>query len=55
MTRGGVWTDVVGGTDIGVDTATDVAFTPDGGVVVIGTMTVVDGLNSDAWVRKYGP
>jgi cysteine-rich repeat protein len=50
-----IWTDVVGGMDMGIDTATDVAFTPDGGVVVIGTMTVVDGLNSDAWVRKYGP
>ncbi|MCY1055287.1 DUF4215 domain-containing protein [Nannocystis sp. SCPEA4] len=50
-----IWTDVVAGMNGGVDTATDVAFTPDGGVVVIGTMTVAPDLNSDVWVRKYGP
>jgi hypothetical protein len=50
-----IWTDVVAGMNGGPDGATDVAFTPDGGVVVIGTMTVVPELNSDVWVRKYGP
>lgn len=50
-----IWTDVVAGMNGGIDAATDVAFTPDGGVVVIGTMTVVPELNSDVWVRKYGP
>ncbi|MFY0535170.1 hypothetical protein [Nannocystis pusilla] len=50
-----VWTDVVAGMNGGVDGATDVAFTPDGGVVVTGTVTVAPDLNSDVWVRKYGP
>lgn len=50
-----IWTDIVAGENAGPDAATDVAFTPDGGVVVIGTMTVVPEINSDVWVRKYGP
>ncbi|HEY8377332.1 MAG TPA: hypothetical protein VIK91_12640, partial [Nannocystis sp.] len=50
-----IWSDLVAGMNAGPDGATDVAFTPDGGVVVIGTMTVVPKLNSDVWVRKYGP
>lgn len=50
-----LWTDAVAGMNGGPDAATDVAFTPDGGVVVIGTMTVAPELNSDVWVRKYGP
>ncbi|WP_434423440.1 DUF4215 domain-containing protein [Nannocystis pusilla] len=50
-----VWTNVVAGMNGGVDGATDVAFTPDGGVVVTGTVTVAPDLNSDVWVRKYGP
>ena len=50
-----VWTDVVAGMNGGADTAADVAFTHDGGVVVIGTLTVAPNLNSDVWVRKYGP
>jgi cysteine-rich repeat protein len=52
---GEIWTDVVAGMNGGVDSATDVAFTPDGGVVVTGTITVAPDINSDVWVRKYGP
>lgn len=50
-----IWTDVVAGMNGGNDSATDVAATPDGGVVVTGTVTVAPSLNSDVWVRKYGP
>lgn len=43
-----VWTDVVAGMNGG--STGRPAFTPDGGVVVTGTVTVAPDLNSDAWV-----
>ena len=50
-----LWLRTVDGPQSSDDQPGDVAIGPDGSVVVIGTLAVIPMINSDVWLRKYGP